>query len=313
MTKVDERLDLSIVVPVFNESSGIEVFCADLRSVLDGLAVAYEVLLVDDGSFDGTADIALNLGWSQLSVVRLTRNVGHQFALEAGLANSRGERVVTMDGDGQHPPSLIPDLLNVAVVEEADVVYTMRSSRKDDAFGKRTAALAYYKAMRWLTDAPIADSQADFRLVSRRVLEAVDKVSGDRVLRLLLPSMGFRSAIVEYETLPRISGKGRFGLRRQFRLASNSVIGYSSKPLRLIAALGVALAFIAFTWLVAVVIAYASGRNVEGWTSVMSAVLLVGGLTLLSLSVVGSYVARIHDILKGQPRYFVDRVDSYQE
>ncbi len=189
------------------------------------------------------------------------------------------------------------------------IVYAVRPTRGTDGLLKRSFALAYYWLMRLLTGAPVADSQADFTLVSRRVLDEVSLVGGDKVLLLLLPAIGFRSASVQYEALPRIAGDGRFGFRRQLRMARSSVFEYSSKPLRMVAGLGLALAVGALVWLGYVIAAYVSGRSVDGWASVMSAVLAVGGLVLLSLSLIGEDVARVHDILKNQPRYFIDSLD----
>lgn len=301
---------LSVVVPLYNEADGLTEFAARLREVLDGTGLDYEVILVNDGSQDDTADVATSLGWPAARVATLARNVGHQAAIDAGLSLSTGEFVLTMDGDGQHPPELIPRLLDAARDLQVDIVYTVQRSRKSDPKGKRLSALAYYRLMRWLTGVPIEDSQADFRLVRRRVLGAVADVPGDRVLRLLLPSVGFTSTTIAYEAEPRIAGQGRFGLRHQMAMARQSLMAFSSKPLRLVASIGFVLSFLSLAWFVIVVVTYATQRTIVGWTSVMTAVLLVGGLTLLSLSVVGSYVARIHDMMKGHPRYYVDRVDS---
>lgn len=303
----DVAPELSVVVPLFNEAEGIGLFAEHLRDALDTLKVTYEVIFVDDGSEDDTTSVASRLQWGELRILVLARNVGHQSAIEAGLAVARGNWIVTMDGDGQHPPTLVATMYHTAQERDVDVVYTSRPTRDADSVGKRSAALLYYRLMRWLTEVPIENSQADFRLVSRRVLNEVRAIPGDKVLRLLLPAIGFRSAVVEYEAAPRIAGKGRFGLRRQVRMTVDSVLGFSSKPLKLIASLGILVTAAAAAWLIAVIFSFLAGRNVEGWTSVISAVLAVGGVTLLSLSIVGSYIARIHDLLNGYPRYSVYR------
>lgn len=298
---------LSVVVPLFNEAEGVVRFAQDLRVVIDQLGINYEVLFVDDGSRDGTAVIANSLEWPELRILVLARNVGHQNALDAGLSVARGKWVVTMDGDGQHPPDLIPSMLDAARKLDVDVVYTTRPTRSSDGFGKRSAALMYYRIMRWLTGVPIENSQADFRLMSERVLEEIRRIPGDRVLRLLLPAIGFRSTTVTYDALPRIAGSGRFGVRRQLRLAWMSVLDFSSKPLRFVASWGIVVSLAAGIWLAYVVVSFLLGHAVEGWASVISAVLIVGGLSLLSLSIIGAYVARVHDLLKAYPPYFVER------
>ena len=301
------RETLSIVCPVFNEESGILEFCATLRKDLDESQLDYEVILVDDGSTDKSLSLILTLDWERCTVISLARNVGHQVALEAGTSQATGEFIITMDADGQHPSSLITQMYNVAKQNALDVVYTRRKDRKSDSFLKRTPALSYYRFVRWLTDVPIGDRQADFRLVSRRALKEIELVNGEKVVRLLLPSIGFRSQVIEYDLQPRIAGKGHFGLGRQIRLATDSALNFSSKPLRLVTAMGWILSILSFLWLAAVLITWIAKGAIEGWTSVMSAVLLVGGMSLLAMSIIGAYIARIHDIVKQQPLYFIDR------
>lgn len=295
-------LDLSVVSPMFNEAEGIGRFLLELRGVLDASEREYEVIIVDDGSADDSIEQALSLGWAECRVVSLACNYGHQVALEAGMALARGRWVVTMDSDGQHPPDLIPDMLDAVLQHDVDVVYTVQRERVD-APGKRFAALAYYRLIRALTGISVADSQADFRLVSRRVLLDIRQVPGDKVLRLLLPAIGYRSVTLDYRVRDRIAGAGRFGLVRQLQLAASSLLNFSAKPLRMVAGLGLLLAFLAFVWLVYVSVTFLTTRTVTGWSSVMAAVLVVGGITLLSVSIVGEYVARIHDLLRAHPRY----------
>jgi len=303
--------ELSVVIPVFNEESVVLVFLDYLRRVLDLIEKPYEVILVDDGSSDQTWDVVSRISWAELRVAKLASNVGHQAAIDAGLSLARGAWIVTMDGDGQHPPEAIPRMIQVAESQGVDVVYGVRESRDLDKTGKRLVALAYYRVIRWLTNVPLTDSQADYRLMSSRVLTEVERVPGDRVLRLLLPAIGFESATVNYESQPRIGGNGRFGLTRQIALATSSILNFSSKPLKLVAGLGTLISVAALLWLAYVLVAFLSNKSIEGWASVMAAVLFVGGLTLLSISIIGSYIARIHDILKARPRYFIDRVSEY--
>jgi glycosyltransferase involved in cell wall biosynthesis len=299
---------ISVIAPVFNEAAGIVEFCKRLRGVLSQMQVPYEVVFVDDGSTDGSAEAILELQWEQCKVVQLMRNAGHQCALEAGLSVATGSLLITMDSDGQHPPSLIPEMMRLAVSGNLDVVYTKRMARQEDGLLKRAAALGYYRIARILTGIDIPDSQADFRLISRRVCSDIAQVPGDKVLRLLLPSIGYSSRVLTYEALPRIAGVGRFGFRRQIGMASSTAIGFSAKPLRLVASMALVLALVAFIWLIVVFVTFLATRTVDGWASVMTAVLLVGSLTLLSLAIVGEYLARIHDLIKGHPRYAINQV-----
>ena len=299
----DQAALLSVVCPMFNEEAGIAQFLDELRGVLDRADLDYEVILVDDGSTDSSVDLVRAADWQRCRVLALTRNCGHQVALEAGLSVARGRYVVTMDADGQHPAADVVRMVMLAIEQDLDVVYAVQVERRTDSLGKRTFAGAYYRIVRWLTGVAVANSQADFRLVSDRVLDDVRRVPGHKVMRLLLPAVGYRSAVMEYDVKDRIAGKGRFGLRRQLSLAANSILNFSGRPLRVVAALGLLLSCGAFLWLGYVVGSYLLTRTVEGWSSVMAAVLVCGGLTLLSVSIVGEYVARIHDLLRQHPRY----------
>lgn len=298
-----EGVDISVVCPMFNESAGIATFLEELRGALDGSDYEYEVIVVDDGSTDESVAAVQGVGWDRCRVLVLARNVGHQVALEAGLAVARGRWVATMDADGQHPPEVVLRMLGMAIDDGLDVVYAVQDERRADSWSKRWAALAYYRAVRLLTGVPLEDSQADFRLVSSGVLQDVRRVPGDKVMRLLLPAVGYRSAVVHYQVRDRLAGEGRFGVRRQLSLAAGSLLNFSARPLRFVAGAGMVLSTGAFIWLVYVLITYLSTRTVEGWSSVMAAVLVVGGLTLVSVSIVGEYVARIHDLIRAHPRY----------
>lgn len=311
----NQTMKLSIVSPMYNESGGIAAFLHELRQVLDSLTseggpFEYEVILVDDGSTDDSIAIANSMNWLHCRVLALSRNCGHQIALEAGISVARGQWVVTMDADGQHPPEVIGLMLDLAMSGQLDVVYAVQAQRRTDSWSKRAMAGAYYAMVRALTGILVMDSQADFRLMSSRVIEDIRFVPGDKVLRLLLPSVGYRSDLIRYEVRDRFAGKGRFGLRHQISLASSSILNFSAKPLRLVAAAGTLISFGAFLWLIYVIIAYTFTRAIDGWASVMAAVLIVGGLTLLSVSIVGEYVARIHELLRRHPRYSAHWIES---
>ncbi len=252
----DQEPYVSVVAPMFNEQDGIGEFAGRLRSTLERLEKPYEVVVIDDGSTDATVKVVRNLQWPELRLVVLARNVGHQRALEAGISLARGGLIVTLDSDGQHPPELIPRMIDCAEQSDADVVYMTRSNRSDDTRYRKATALMYYRLVRWLTDVNITDSQADFRLVTRRVAQEIAPIRGDHVLRILLPALGLKSTSLQYEADERISGESRYGLRRQVKLAADSVIGASSKPLRLMAVTGWVVSLLAFIWLVSVIVTW---------------------------------------------------------
>ena len=280
-------------------------FLSDLRMNLDYIGVDYEVVVVDDGSTDSSWDVITNTDWPQLNGIRLFSNRGHQVALDAGLQTAKGDFIVTMDSDGQHPPSIVARLLDVAVSRDVEVVYAVRSNRSDDGWAKRQSARAYYRFMRVLTGIPIADSAADFRLMSRGVVDVLNQIPNQKVFRLLLPYLGFSSETVDFRAEPRKHGSSKYSIRRMLALAFRSAIEFSTRPLRIVTTTGVLMAVFAALWLAWVLVDFAAGRTVAGWASQMAVTLVVGGLTLFSLGIVGEYVGEIFDRVSGRPHFLV--------
>ena len=296
---------LSVVAPCFNEAASLPSFLSDLRTCLESLGIGYEVVLVDDGSSDSSWDVLANFDWPQLRGLRLLANRGHQVALDAGLRATTGEYVVTMDSDGQHPPKVVAELLDAALTQDVDVVYAIRSDRSDDGWYKKNSARAYYRVMRGLTGVPVLESAADFRLMSRFVVDVVNGVPEQKVFRLLLPYLGFSSTTVDFQARPRAHGESKYSFGRMLALAVNSSIQFSTKPLRLVTAIGFTMAVISGLWLAWVLVDFVAGRTVAGWASQMAITLVVGGLTLLSLGIVGQYVGELFERVSGKPPYIV--------
>ncbi len=280
-------------------------FLSDLRMSLDYTGVDYEVIVVDDGSTDASWDVITNTDWPQLCGIRLLSNRGHQVALDAGLRTARGDFVVTMDSDGQHPPDVVAKLLDVAVSRGVEVVYAVRSNRSDDGWAKRLSARAYYRLMRVLTGVPIADSAADFRLMSRCVVDILNEIPNQKVFRLLLPYLGFSSETVDFRAEPRKHGVSKYSIGRMLALAIRSTMEFSTRPLRIVTTTGFLMAVFAALWLAWVLIDFAAGRTVTGWASQMAVTLVVGGLTLFSVGIVGEYVGEIFDRVSGRPHFLV--------
>lgn len=305
---VIDRPVLTVVSPFYNEAEVLPAFCLELRRVLDGMGIQYEVILVDDGSVDGSFGVAVDQNWPQCLVVRLNSNAGHQAALEAGLTQSTGQFVVTMDADLQHPPSVVPELLAEALETGADVVYAVRGDRSEEGAFKRSTALWYYRTVRALTGVPVIDHAADFRVMSRFVVDIVNQVRETKVYRLLLPSLGFSFATVTYTASPRASGVSKYTFQRMAALAVRSSVQFSPHPLRIVALIGLATSAIAVLWLCFVVISFFSGSALIGWPSLMSVVLVLGGITLFSLGVIGEYIGEIYEMVKGRPHFIIRSV-----
>lgn len=305
---MDTPPTLSVVVPMFNEEAAIPALVARLRPVLDRHALRYEVVAVDDGSVDGTAQLLAQetRRWRQLRVVRLRRNSGHQAALTAGLQLARGDWVVSIDADLQDPPETIVDMLRVARERGVDVVYGVRADRSTDTLFKRCTADVYYRLMRRLVGADVPAHAGDFRLLSREVVEVLRRLPERApVYRLLVPSLGFPGAEVRYVREQRVAGRTKYPLRRMAALAWDSAASFSAAPLRIATWLG-ALAFLGCLALMVLgIVVYANGAVIPGWTSLFLAVLLLSGVQLLCLGLLGEYVGRIYATVQDRPSFHI--------
>jgi polyisoprenyl-phosphate glycosyltransferase len=299
---------LSVVVPMYDEEEVLPIFFERMHPLLDGLGIAYEVLVVDDGSRDKTAALVTEAAakWPQLRLVRLLRNSGHQAALSAGFRKARGEYLVTIDADLQDPPEVIADLLATARDQDVDVVYGVRSDRSSDSWPKRTTARMYYRLMCRLVGKQIPFDAGDFRLVSHRVVDAVNALPEDgRVFRLVIPWLGFPSAEVAYVRAERAAGVTKYNWSKMFRLAFDSVTAFSAAPLRLATWLGLLGGLLSFGVVIAALVIKLAGNSIPGWTSTVLAVGVIGAIQLLCLGLLGEYVARLFQSSQKRPQFLV--------
>lgn len=299
---------LSVVIPMYNEEEALPALVNRLRPVLDGLGPRYEVVAVDDGSGDRTAELlaAFRLGWPELRVVGLRRNSGHQAALTAGLDRAVGDYVVSLDADCQDPPEKIPQMLALARDEGLDVVYGVRADRSSDSAFKRGTAGVYYRLLRRLAGPSVPAHAGDFRLLSRAAVDALKALPDQqRVYRLLVPWLGFPSGQVTYERELRSAGRTKYPLGRMILLAADSITGFSAAPLRLATWLGGGAFVVCLGLLVYTFTGYALGHTVPGWTSLLTAVVFIGAVQLVCVGLLGEYVARIYTAVQNRPSYFV--------
>ncbi len=307
-----EPVVLSVVIPMFNEEDVLPALVSRVRPVLAELDVPHEVVAVDDGSGDRTAELlaAFRLGWPELRVVALRRNSGHQAALTAGLDRARGAYVVSLDADLQDPPEKIPAMLALARAEGLDIVYGVRADRSSDSGFKRWSAGVYYRLMRRLAGPSVPAQAGDFRLLSRAAVDALKALPDQqRVYRLLVPWLGFPSGEVRYERAPRPAGRTKYPLGRMIRLAVDSVTGFSAAPLRIATWLGAGAFVVCLMLLVYTLTAFALGRTVPGWTSLFTGVVFIGAVQLICVGLLGEYVGRIYTAVQNRPTYFV-RADT---
>jgi dolichol-phosphate mannosyltransferase len=297
-------LELSVVVPVFNEELGIKEFAQELRNHLDSLKIDYEVIFINDGSKDSTQQIIDQITWPQLKSYEFRFNAGHMSALEAGLKKSKGEKIITMDSDLQHPPAYIKEFLRIQKETSAEVVYGIRNSRKEDNFFKRFTASIYYFLMKKLSGINIRANAADYRLIVKEVRDVLISLDEqDKIFRLLIPSLNFREAEISFVADKRKYGKSKYGIKNMGLLAISSVLSFSTKPLRWAIWIGLWAVLISILWIIYIFVAQISGWVIQGWTSLIAAVVLFAGVQLLILGIVGQYIGQIYVTQQRRPKY----------
>ena len=301
---------ISVVAPVFNERGTLPELHRRLSAVLQELG-EYEVVLVDDGSSDGSWNTLLELAARDphVRLLRLSRNFGHQAALSAGLDAARGDAVVTMDADLQDPPEVIPKLV-AKWLEGFDVVYAVRGEREGEPRIRLASISLFYRVLHRITPNEIPQNVGDFRLLSRRAADAIAAMpERARFLRGMTTWIGYRQTGVPYPREARFAGESKYPARKLVRLALDGITSFSTTPIKLVTAIGFALVVFCGGVLVwTVYVRFFTSHHPQGWTSVIAVVLLLGGVQLLSLGVIGQYVARIFDETKQRPLYLVDEV-----
>ncbi|MBN2208500.1 MAG: glycosyltransferase family 2 protein [Candidatus Coatesbacteria bacterium] len=303
---------VSVVMPVFNEAAALETIVSQVAEALR--ARTFEVLLVDDGSTDASWEAILELSQSvpQVRGLRFTRNFGHQAALMAGIDAALGDAVVMMDSDGEHPPGLIPELIEKWEAGAA-VVQGVRAESLQAGFLKRTSSRLFYRVFALLTGITAPPGSADFRLLARPVVELVKHHSGSVIfLRGLIPWLGFETEYVHYKPGKRLGGEVKYGLSRMLSLAASGIGSFTTFPLQLSVWVGASVSLISFLYLLyAIIIKLSTNMVVPGWTSLIALVALLGGVQLVVLGLVGLYVGRIFFAQLNRPLYVVaQKTDS---
>lgn len=298
---------ITIVIPVYNEEYNIEEVYKRTFSVMDRLNSDFEFIFIDDGSKDNTFTVICELSKNDDRVkgISLSRNFGHQVALQAGLEAASGDLVITMDGDLQHPPELIIQMIE-KYRQGFDIVNTRRLETADAGITKKTSAGIFYKLINALSDIHIESGSADFRLMSRKALEAFLRFpERNRFTRGLISWMGFRQAIIDYSAPSRFTGKTKYNYRKMFRLALDGITSFSSRPLRISFYCGFIVFILGLIYAIFAVIKYINGETVQGWTSTLVSILILGGIQLLTIGIIGEYIARIFNESKARPLYFI--------
>jgi len=296
---------LSVVAPVYNEEGIIDQFYARVCAALDGLP--FELVLVDDGSSDGTPIALDRLAAidARVKVVYLSRNFGHQTALTAGLDHAHGDAVVMLDSDLQDPPELIVKMLDHWRAG-CDVVYAVRERREGESQFKLTTARWFYRLFDKLAQVELQPNSGDFRLLDRRALDALLSMrERNRFLRGMTVWVGYRQAAVTYHRDPRYAGETKYTLSKMLKFSLDAISSFSHRPLQLATLLGFLISTLAFIAIPVVVVLRLSGSYLPGFGSITIAVLLLGGIQLIAIGIIGEYVGRIYDEVKGRPLYLV--------
>lgn len=307
---------ITVVIPIYNEEQTL----AELFERLTNLRVEnderteYEFLLVDDGSRDNSLKFIYEKVESDSSfkVISFSRNFGHQAALLAGISRATGDAVVVMDADLQDPPEVIPRLVDTWE-RGFDVVYAQRATRQGENFFKKKSAAVFYQIIDWLSETDLPRNVGDFRLMDRVVVDRIKELPERSLyLRGLVAWVGFNQTAVLYDREARFAGETKYSLKKMLGLATDALLSFSEKPLRIVTQIGLWVTMLSFSALsfFLITLPFGSHHRVPGWLSVIAAVLLLGGVQLTCLGIVGAYINRIYREAKGRPIYIVDERKS---
>ncbi|HHT7172292.1 TPA: glycosyltransferase family 2 protein [Bacillus cereus] len=299
---------ISVVVPMYFEEEVAQECYNRLKSVMLQNDINYEFVFVNDGSTDRTMEILSEIAANdyRTKIVNFARNFGHQVAVTAGIAAAKGDAIVIIDADLQDPPEVIPEL--IAKWEEGyEVVYAKRKQRKGETWFKLLTAKYFYKFLNYMSDIDIPKDTGDFRIIDRKVADVFNQMTErNRFIRGMMSWVGFRQTYVEYERDERFAGETKYPLKKMIKFASDGIIAFSTKPLRIVMSLGLLSVLISIIVLLYTITVKIIGNDTQtGWASIMVAITFFSGIQLLGLGIVGQYIARIYDESKNRPIYIV--------
>ncbi|PFJ15091.1 glycosyltransferase [Bacillus cereus] len=307
---------ISVVVPMYFEEEVAQECYNRLKSVMLQNNINYEFVFVNDGSTDRTMEILSEVAANdyRTKVVNFARNFGHQVAVTAGIASAKGDAIVIIDADLQDPPEVIPEL--IAKWEEGyEVVYAKRKQRKGETWFKLVTAKYFYKFLNYMSDIDIPKDTGDFRIIDRKVANVFNQMTErNRFIRGMMSWVGFRQTYVEYERDERFAGETKYPLKKMIKFASDGIIAFSTKPLRIVMSLGLLSVIISIIVLLYTITVKIIGNGTQtGWASIMVAITFFSGIQLLGLGIVGQYIARIYDESKNRPIYIVKETINIEQ
>lgn len=299
---------LSIVVPVYNEEANIKKFYSSVKEVLNTLPYEQEIIFVDDGSSDNSATMLRHIAAEDaaVKVLLLARNFGHQLALTCGLDHAKGDAVITMDGDMQHPPELIPEM--VRLWEEGhDVVRTIRDSTEDASWAKSFTSKYYYKLMNKMANVPIVEGGSDFRLMNRKALDTLLQFrEHGRFLRGIVGAIGYNQGEIHFVAPPRFAGKSKFSVRKMLHFALDGIAAFSNVPLRAALYIGLMSGILSIIMILHILfVHFFTDSAVSGWATLGVSIFFLGGVQLVCIGMIGEYVGRVFQEVKHRPLYWI--------
>jgi len=308
--------DISVVIPVYNESGNLKILYDRIKETLSSMSICYEILFVNDGSTDDSLSKILEIAREDSNVlyINLSRNFGHQIAVSAGLEHCNANCTVIIDADLQDPPELITKLYEKHN-EGFDVVYAKRQKRKGESFLKKLTAKLYYRLLKKLVSFEIPLDAGDYRLLSKKVVEAINIMpEQNKFLRGQIAWLGFNQSHVLFDRDSRQHGKSGYSYGKMLRLAFDGITGFSDKPLIFVSRLGFLISIFSFLIIIYAVFShYVLKQTITGWTSLIISAAFIGGIQLLSIGVIGEYISRINENVKRRPLYFVDSTNIKRE
>ena len=306
---------ISVVVPMFNEARNVGPLVSALEPVLQNLGMGWEIILVDDGSTDGTWEEILGNARDNTGVRGLSfaRNFGHQNALLAGLKHAKGDAVVTMDGDLQHPPSVIREL--VAQWQSGfPIVHTRRFESKSTGIFKRLSSKLFYRLFSALSGIALSAGSSDFRLIDRNVLSAINTMrDSGSFLRGLMMWTGYKSTTVDFQAEDRHAERTKYSLFRMLRFAGDAILSFSAIPLRIGIWIGLVTSLLAFAEIVYVLYRYGTGATVPGWASLAGIISFMFGVLFILVGIIGAYIGSIFEIVKNRPPYLIEQKIGFDD
>ena len=309
---------ISVVIPMYYEEEVVDICYKRVVSNLKKLSdkYNYEIIFINDGSKDSTLEILKKIASNDdnVKIISFSRNFGHQAAVTAGIRNATGDAIIIMDADLQDPPELFEGMIE-KWEEGYDVVYGKRKTREGESIFKLLTARMFYNTLNKLSEIEIPKDTGDFRLVDRKVIDVIATLpEHNKFLRGLFSWVGFNQYAYEYNRVNRVAGKTKYPFKKMFKLATDGILSFSAKPLKIVGAIGFFSVIVSIIILIYSIVSYMFKLNslTPGWTSIMCTMTFIGGIILISLWMIGEYIARIYEESLGRPEYIIDELINFK-